>query len=189
MSTRIQLNANKLNTNRPFSIPVGERFAPEPRTPLNPELIVNGGFREAHIYNAITGLLEDGQVPVAIIAANNHMAVAAMRAGQTFCLRVPEDVCIVQLRQLSIETEGQLSSSDKYCQIRCELSQLRPCIILSVATRLFYVPVDNQHHRSPIGFIPESGLDRWEPGERRRSRRVLREAAGVVPAAYSPKFF
>ncbi len=29
-------------------------------------------------------------------------------------------------------------------------------------------------------------LDHWEPGELRGSRRVLREAGGEVPPAYSP---
>jgi len=31
-------------------------------------------------------------------------------------------------------------------------------------------------------------LEQWEPGELRGSRRVLREAGGAIPPAYSPIF-
>lgn len=39
----------------------------------------------------------------------------------------------------------------------------------------------------PIGEKPRSlWLVHWEPGELRSSRRVLREAGGAIPPAYSP---
>jgi DNA-binding LacI/PurR family transcriptional regulator len=59
------------------------------------EDIVRGDFFEGSGYQAALELLKRPQLPRAIFAANDQMAVDAMRALQDNGLRVPEDVAVV----------------------------------------------------------------------------------------------
>lgn len=81
------------------------QFLEDKQLPVDPDFMIDGEFRESITYNAVTGLLESGKIPDAILAANDQMAVAAMRAVQAFGLSVPEDVCVAGFDDRSIATE------------------------------------------------------------------------------------
>jgi LacI family transcriptional regulator len=60
---------------------------------INPNLIVDGGFTEAEGYWAMQQLLP--QRPEAVFAANDAMALGALRAIRDAGLRVPQDISLV----------------------------------------------------------------------------------------------
>ncbi|MBI1259465.1 MAG: substrate-binding domain-containing protein [Chloroflexi bacterium] len=60
------------------------------------EQIANGGaFNEVGGYDAMQQILQSAQRPTAVFAANDLMAIGAMRALKESNLRVPEDVAII----------------------------------------------------------------------------------------------
>jgi LacI family transcriptional regulator len=63
--------------------------------PSCPELVVQGNFEPGSGEAAVAALLESGVRFDAIFAANDPMALAAMRALRTAGLRVPDDVALV----------------------------------------------------------------------------------------------
>lgn len=62
---------------------------------IDDEDIMRGDFFEGSGYRAVIDLLQRPQRPRAIFAANDQMAVDAIRALQDHGLRVPEDVAVV----------------------------------------------------------------------------------------------
>jgi LacI family transcriptional regulator len=61
--------------------------------PIEPALIVDGGFSEQGGYLAMQRLL--AQQPEAVFAANDAMAIGALHAIRDAGLRVPDDVALV----------------------------------------------------------------------------------------------
>lgn len=59
------------------------------------ELVVEGGRRSDSDQVAMAKLLGGGRVPTAIFAANDFMAVGAIKALTTAGLKIPEDVAVV----------------------------------------------------------------------------------------------
>lgn len=56
---------------------------------------IKGKFTEQSGYNAVTKLIETGNIPEAIFSANDEMAIGAIRALENKGYKVPEDVAIV----------------------------------------------------------------------------------------------
>ena len=81
------------------------RYLEDNNLPLDADFIIDGEFRESVTYNSVTTMLQSGKIPDAILAANDHMAVAAMRAVQAFGLSVPDDVLVAGFDDRSIATE------------------------------------------------------------------------------------
>lgn len=63
--------------------------------PLDEREIYHGAFTEASGYAIARQMVLTGRVPRAIFAANDEMAIGALRAFGECGVRVPEDVCIV----------------------------------------------------------------------------------------------
>jgi LacI family transcriptional regulator len=61
----------------------------------NPALIRSGGYRESWGYEATLEMLEVRPRPDAFFAANNVIALGALRAIRSLELRVPEDIALV----------------------------------------------------------------------------------------------
>ncbi len=72
---------------------------------VHEELIIDGNFREAETYKAVSDLLATGIQVDAFVAANDNMAVAAVHAAQAFGLDVPHDIIIVGFDDRNIATE------------------------------------------------------------------------------------
>lgn len=74
--------------------------------PVDDRLVREGDFQEASGYAAGSALIAEGtgpeQVPSAIVAANDRMALGAMAALADRGLRVPEDVSVVGFDDVSI---------------------------------------------------------------------------------------
>lgn len=58
-------------------------------------MIYHGTFTESSGYDIARQMVADGGVPQAIFAANDEMAIGALRAFGELCVRVPQDVAIV----------------------------------------------------------------------------------------------
>lgn len=71
---------------------------------LGPGIIVNseGNWECESGYNAMHGILQRSPLPTAIFAANDRMAIGAMRATIEAGLRVPEDISFVGLDDIEI---------------------------------------------------------------------------------------
>jgi LacI family transcriptional regulator len=62
---------------------------------VHPDWIQLGDFNELGGYSAMRALLNQGQYPSAIFAANDLMAIGAMAAIRDVGLRVPDDIAVV----------------------------------------------------------------------------------------------
>jgi LacI family transcriptional regulator len=62
---------------------------------LPPERHLYGGFTIQTGHDCMEGLLKSGERPRAVFAANDEMALGALRAIQEHGLRVPEDVALI----------------------------------------------------------------------------------------------
>ncbi|MQA84493.1 MAG: substrate-binding domain-containing protein [Streptosporangiales bacterium] len=74
----------------------------EDGVPAEEGLVREGDFQEPSGYAATRALIEDGQGPTGIVAANDRMAFGAMAALADLGLRVPEDVSLVGFDDVSI---------------------------------------------------------------------------------------
>jgi len=72
---------------------------------VDEDLIIDGNFREAETYTAITELLTSGKQVDALVAANDNMATAAVHAAQAFGLHVPNDLIVTGFDDRNIATE------------------------------------------------------------------------------------
>lgn len=80
-------------------------YLTEKNLPIKEELFLDGYYREAITHKVVTELLHSGQQPDAILAANDNMAVAAIRAVQEFGLEVPSDVVVTGFDDRRLATE------------------------------------------------------------------------------------
>lgn len=70
---------------------------------VDPNLILPGDFRPQSAYGAVAGLFRSGTPrPTAIFAANDLMAVGALKAIKDAGLRVPEDIALVGFDNIDI---------------------------------------------------------------------------------------
>jgi DNA-binding LacI/PurR family transcriptional regulator len=63
--------------------------------PVRPQWIEGGDFRQTSGYQAMIRLLDQADVPSAVFAANDEMAMGALEAVRDRGLRVPDDIAIV----------------------------------------------------------------------------------------------
>jgi len=71
------------------------RALQDTNVPLNKDYIVRGNFTEKSGFDAAKLLLENQQAPTAIFAANDLMAIGAIKAIQQKGLTVPRDISVV----------------------------------------------------------------------------------------------
>ena len=62
---------------------------------LDPSIMIPSNFRREGGYEAMKSLLKDKQVPTAVFAADDLLAIGAVRAIKEAGLRVPKDIAIV----------------------------------------------------------------------------------------------
>lgn len=67
----------------------------ENNIPFDSDLIRIGEFDPATGYTAMTSLIESGNLPTALFAMNDAMAIGALAAIQEAGLRVPEDIAVI----------------------------------------------------------------------------------------------
>jgi LacI family transcriptional regulator len=72
-----------------------KRALQEHDLPIAPKISMQGQYTETSGYRAMKVLLAGNQVPEAIFAANDEMAIGAIRALNEENLKVPDDVAIV----------------------------------------------------------------------------------------------
>jgi len=68
--------------------------------PVDPELLVEGSYRESGGYDAMAGLLALPDPPSAVFAVNDLAAAGALRAAREAGLEVPRDLSIVGFNDL-----------------------------------------------------------------------------------------
>lgn len=74
--------------------------------PVDPALVVTGGYREAGGYDAMRVLLAFPQPPTAVFAVNDLAAMGALRALREAGLQVPRDVSIVGFNDLAVAAQA-----------------------------------------------------------------------------------
>lgn len=65
------------------------------KLPVIEKLMHNGVEYEAHGYNAVEALIRDGDMPDAIFAVNDSVAIGALQRIKAGKLRIPEDIAII----------------------------------------------------------------------------------------------
>ena len=74
------------------------------RLSRNPDLVRNGYFREAEAFEECKKMLSGENNITALLIANNHMFVGALRAVNQFGLSCPKDVSIVSIDNFPLAT-------------------------------------------------------------------------------------
>jgi LacI family transcriptional regulator len=63
--------------------------------PLHEKLMTNGEFYEEHGYQAFDSMIKEKEIPDAVFAVNDSVAVGALQRIKEARLRIPEDVAII----------------------------------------------------------------------------------------------
>ena len=79
----------------------GFREAMEARG-LHPSLIFRGNYEEASGYEAFVEMFKAKRLPTAVIAANDRMAIGAMRAAKMLGMRIPDDIAIMGIDDIEL---------------------------------------------------------------------------------------
>jgi len=81
------------------------RALQDTNVPLNKDYIVRGNFTEKSGFEAATALLANQPAPTAIFAANDLMAIGAMKAIQQKGLIIPRDISVVGFDDIKLASE------------------------------------------------------------------------------------
>jgi len=63
--------------------------------PMDTSLVIEGDFTEQAGYEAMSSLLSQREPPTAVFAANDMLAIGALRAAHMLQFRVPDDVSVI----------------------------------------------------------------------------------------------
>jgi LacI family transcriptional regulator len=93
---RIALIAGRSQRRREFARYESYRaFHRRHRLPLDPELVIECDFSDTGGYTALESLLRLSEPPTAVFAANDVLAIGALKAAQAMHKRVPDDISII----------------------------------------------------------------------------------------------
>ncbi len=123
--------------------------------PMDPELLVEGNFRESGGYEAMQRLLALAQLPTAVFAVNDLAAAGAMRAAQQAGLHVPHDLSVIGFNDLptAVQTMPRLTT------LRLPLHAMG----VAAAERLLAVLNANACPREPL-ILPVTLIPRESTG-------------------------
>jgi DNA-binding LacI/PurR family transcriptional regulator len=88
------IDGNRRVTNDRDRLEGYRRALQQHRIPFDETLVVSGDFDEAKGYEAMKRLLSLKDRPTAVFAANDHMAVGAIKAARDAGLQVPQEVAV-----------------------------------------------------------------------------------------------
>ncbi len=69
---------------------------------LSPSLIFKGDYEEASGHEAFVEMVKAKKLPTALIAANDRMAIGAMRAAKVLGIRIPDDIAIMGIDDIEL---------------------------------------------------------------------------------------
>ncbi|MGQ9778778.1 MAG: LacI family DNA-binding transcriptional regulator [Bacillota bacterium] len=69
---------------------------------LSPHLIFRGNYEESSGYEAFVEMFKQKKMPTALIAANDRMAIGAMRAAKMLGMRIPDDIAIMGIDDIEL---------------------------------------------------------------------------------------
>ncbi|MGE5594101.1 MAG: LacI family DNA-binding transcriptional regulator [Betaproteobacteria bacterium] len=69
---------------------------------LSPSVVLKGNYEESSGYDAFVETFKQKKLPTALIAANDRMAIGAMRAARMLGIRVPDDIAIMGIDDIEL---------------------------------------------------------------------------------------
>jgi LacI family transcriptional regulator len=149
--------------------------------PFDPDLLVQGNYREAGGYEAMSQLLALADSPTAVVAVNDLAAAGAMRAANEAGLEVPRDLSVVGFNDLS--TVAPTTPGLTTLQVPLH------AMGMAAAGRLLAQLLGEASFKEPV-ILPVTLIVRGSTGaapRRSKKRSAVTRAAGVSARGHEPE--